>query len=248
MHWDATLYDDKHAFVAEYGRALLDFVPQGPALRALDVGCGTGTLTAELARQVGSVLGIDSSADMIRTARADHPDIEFQQMDACALPFEAEFDVVFSNAVFHWIVNQPLLHHGIRRALKPGGRLVCEFGAVGNVQAIGSAWSSALGQRGLSRTTAFYYPTQEAYKDLLRQCGFGEAHVVVYDRPTPLQDGREGLRNWIRQFLAADLRQLPPQEQTVALAEVEEALEPTLWDGQQWIADYRRIRAVAFSK
>lgn len=102
MQWNSTLYDQKHDFVAKYGEGLLAFLPENPAQAILDLGCGTDTLTARLAARGSRVIGVDSARPMVERARAQYPELTFEVCDALALPFEGEFDVVFSNAVFHW--------------------------------------------------------------------------------------------------------------------------------------------------
>ena len=101
--WNASLYDNKHDFVAEYGKGLLEFVPVNNNQSILDLGCGTGTLTAQLKELSKEVIGVDGSQSMIKRAQEQYPDIEFMVCDALELPFNRQFDVVFSNAVFHWI-------------------------------------------------------------------------------------------------------------------------------------------------
>ena len=148
MEWNSTLYDKKHDFVAKYGKGLLEFVPQNAKQTILDLGCGTGILTAQLAELCNKVVGVDSSENMIDKAREDFGDIEFKVCDALALPFEKEFDVVFSNAVFHWISDHDALLKNIHKALKPQGVLVCEFGASGNIATIESAFAEACNSLG----------------------------------------------------------------------------------------------------
>ena len=101
--WNAALYDNKHDFVAEYGKGLLEYIPQNEKQSILDLGCGTGTLTVQLNNLAKTVIGVDQSESMIKKAQEQYSNIEFRVCDALALPFESQFDVVFSNAVFHWI-------------------------------------------------------------------------------------------------------------------------------------------------
>lgn len=101
MEWNSTLYDKKHDFVAEYGKKLLEFVPKNDGQAILDLGCGTGILTVQLANLCNKIVGVDSSQSMIDKAKEQFGNVEFMVSDAIALPFENEFDVVFSNAVFH---------------------------------------------------------------------------------------------------------------------------------------------------
>lgn len=85
----------------------------------------------------------------------------------------------------------------------------------------------------------------EEYRKLVEQAGLHPELVMDYDRPTPLKDGENGLRNWVRQFFASDLSPLPGAGRIRILEEMESALRDELWDGTQWVADYRRIRVIA---
>lgn len=245
MEWNAALYEDKHGFVAEYGKGLLEFVPLDRHQAILDLGCGTGTLTGELAARAGRVVGIDASADMVRAARRRFPHLEFMVADALHLPFENRFDVVFSNAVFHWLTDHDRLLKNIRRALKPHGRLVCEFGAKGNIAAVEDAFARACGEQGLRYESPFTFPEADAFARLLQDNHFTPELVAAYDRPTVLQAGEQALRNWLRQFFADHLQAMGENMQEELLARAEELARPKLWDGRAWVADYRRLRAVA---
>lgn len=245
MKWNAALYDAKHDFVAAYGRGLLEWIPRNPAQTILDVGCGTGTLTARLLPLGSRVVGVDSSPDMIARARAQFPNIAFFVCDALRLPFEGEWDVAFSNAVFHWIDDHDALLASIRRALKPGGLLVCEFGASGNIAAIDGAFRQACRRLGYDPAPRFHFPTPEAFGQSLRQNGFCAVSVCAYDRPTPLKDGASGLSSWMRQFFAAELAAMPADAQAAVLRAAEDAARDRLWNGETWVADYRRLRAIA---
>ncbi len=103
MDWNADLYENKHDFVAEYGRDLLSHVPENPGQAILDLGCGTGTLTHALLEKSTSVVGLDASPEMIGKARQLYPGMDFRVLDACLMPWNNWFDVIFSNAAFHWI-------------------------------------------------------------------------------------------------------------------------------------------------
>lgn len=245
MEWNAALYDKSHGFVAEYGRSLVELVNRAEGQRILDIGCGTGTLSAELAAQGADVLGIDSSAEMVARAQAQFSRPRFAVKDAAALSYDSGFDTAFSNAVFHWIVDQGALLQGIYRALKPGGVLVCEFGAKGNVAKVRAAFNDALSSLGLPASREFFLPSPDEYSQRLRAAGFEVLHIGDYDRPTPLSDGEEGLSNWMRQFYAADLDATSPALAERVLASQADSLRPLLFQDGQWVLDYRRLRAVA---
>lgn len=245
MDWNADLYENKHDFVAEYGRDLLSNVPENPGLNMLDLGCGTGTLTHALREKSPFVTGMDASPEMIAKARELYPEMDFRVMDACRMPWNNWFDIVFSNAVFHWIPDQGTLLNKVCRVLKPQGRLICEFGAHRNVLRIREAFQGALREREFPVKTHFYFPTAEEYRNLLEQAGLHPEVVMDFDRPTPLKDGQDGLRNWARQFFWADLKGLPEIRRIRIFEKMEAALRDTLWDGSQWVADYRRLRIIA---
>ena len=245
MEWNAALYDKKHNFVAEYGKGLLQYIPEKPEQRILDLGCGTGILTAQLAEICSYVLGVDSSQDMIEKATEQYKKIDFRVCDALELPFEKEWDIVFSNAVFHWINDHNKLLQNIYKVLKPNGLLICEFGAYGNIAKIENAFASVLKELGYDYHPKFNFPTAESFGKLLTANHFFIDTIYDYDRPTPLKDSEKGLSNWIKQFFAVDLASFSEKEQDTIFHKVEELLKPTLWNGKEWIADYRRLRVVA---
>jgi len=238
----------RNDFVAEYGKSLMVHVDTSPGQQILDLGCGDGGLTAELAKHGAKVLGIDNSAEMIVKARFRHPELMFAEIDALALPYDGEFDTVFSNSVFHWIANVDLLLSEIRRALKPGGKLVCEFGAASNIGTMRQAFAAACARRGREYRERFYCPTPDAFFDRLKAAGFEPERVLEFDRQTPLPGGEEGLKLWVRRFLPDGLAQFSAAVQEQILTEVENACRPLLWNGGEFVVDSRRLRAVAFKK
>ena len=245
MDWNADLYENKHDFVAEYGRDRLSNVPETPGQAILDLGCGTGTLTHALLEKSTSVVGLDASPEMIGKARQLYPGMDFRVLDACLMPWNNWFDVIFSNAAFHWIPDHGALLKAVSRALKPQGKLICEFGAHRNILRIREAFRPSLERMNLPYKTRFYFPTVEEYRSMLEQAGLRPEVVMDFDRPTPLKDGPYGLRNWARQFFWADLKCLHEKRRVRIFEEMEKALRDELWDGTQWVADYRRIRVIA---
>lgn len=245
MKWNSSLYDDKHSFVSEYGKKIIGFVNIEREQKILDLGCGTGLLTKELAKKGAEVIGVDSSREMIQRAKVNYSNLKFQVEDAIKLPFENKFDTVFSNAVFHWILNQKGLLEGIYKVLKKDGLLVCEFGAKGNIRKIEDAFKKSIEAKGIQYISKFSFPSMEEYKALLETAGFKVKHIVVYDRPTILADGKNGLRNWILQFFSDYLEKLSDKEIEEVLMKSEEICQNTLWKDTQWVADYKRIQVIA---
>src|SRR5581483_11020467 len=142
--WNPALYDQKHAFVFEYGQDLLALLqPQANEL-ILDLGCGTGHLTNQIVQSGARVIGLDNSPSMLATARQNYPQLEFHLADAAEFSLPEQFDAVFSNAVLHWVTRAEAAVTCIACALKPQGRFVAEFGGKGNVRHIVTAAQSVL--------------------------------------------------------------------------------------------------------
>jgi len=244
--WDAKLYDDKHAFVWEHGVALLELLAVQPGERVLDLGCGTGHLTARMAATGAEVLGIDNSAVMIEQARQTYPHLRFEIADARDFSFDRPFDAVLSNAVLHWITEPARVLACVRRILRPGGRFVAEFGGRGNVKTIVTALDTAGRQLGLGAfPSPWYYPSLGEYAALLEREGLEVTFATLFDRPTPLE-GEQGLRNWVRMFAGDFVTGLAPEQGEEFLRLVEEEARAALYRDGRWVADYRRLRVVAW--
>lgn len=245
MKWNPELYQYKHDFVAEYGKGLIDYLPENRMQVILDLGCGTGTLTKELSMRADKVIGIDESEAMIKRAKRSYPDLDFMRLNACEMQWKSYFDVVFSNAVFHWIPEQKKLLHNIFEALKKDGMLICEFGAEENIGMIEGAFKRVLNSHGFEYKSPFYFPSAKEYEKLLEDEGFDIKILFEYKRPTRLRDGEAGLRNWMKMFFAGALAKIPDEISEQVFSEVENDLKVHLWDGNAWTADYRRLRVIA---
>ena len=249
--WDAKLYDDKHSFVWEKGKGVVDLLAPKPGERILDLGCGTGHLTAEIAAVGALTVGIDQSADMIAQARRQFPDLRFEVCDAREIPFIGEFDAVFSNAALHWIPEAEKVIQGVARSLKPNGRFVAEMGGKGNIRRLVEAIAGACRVVGLdsgAATEAWYYPSIGEYSGLLEKHGLEVRQAALFERPTRLEDGEKGLEAWLRMFRRVILDRLPAAEQDAFLREVERQARPQLFKDGVWELDYRRLRIVAWKQ
>ena len=112
FHWDAEEYAKNSAAQLGWAQELIAKLALKGDEFILDIGCGDGKVSAELARRVprGGVTGIDSSLDMIQKARSAFPataNLSFALKDAREFGFESRFDVVFSNATLHWVKDHP---------------------------------------------------------------------------------------------------------------------------------------------
>ncbi|HEY9676119.1 MAG TPA: methyltransferase domain-containing protein [Waterburya sp.] len=246
IEWDAELYDSKHAFVSQLGASLIQLLSPQKGERILDLGCGTGHLTQQIAATEATVLGIDSAETMIEQARKNYPTLQFVVEDATNLPFQEEFDAVFSNAVLHWIKQPELVVSSIWRSLKPGGRFVAEFGGKGNVQAITTAIHNVLHSADYA-TAAFnpwYFPSIGEYSAILEKQGFELTFATLFARPTPLE-GEQGMQNWLQMFAKSLFSIVPTEEQSRFMAQIEAELRPQLYQDGKWLVNYKRIQVRA---
>ena len=235
--WSSGSYLRHASFVPHLGQAPLELLAPRPGERILDVGCGEGTLTQQIAACGAVVVGIDNSGPMVEAARARGLDARL--LDAEALPFDNEFDAVFSNAALHWVADHDALLEGIARSLRPDGRFVAEFGGHGNIAAIQVAVRAVLERRNLVLPRQRYYPTVAEYTSRLVAHGFTVEEIALIPRPTPLATG---MRGWLQVFERSTLDRLGDDAETV-LDEIENLLRPSLCDvAGQWTADYVRLR------
>jgi trans-aconitate methyltransferase len=126
--WDADLYQSSHAFVWQQAADLIDLLDPKRGERVLDLGCGTGQLTARIRERGADVIGIDRSEAMVDQARQNFPDLQFEQDNATTFTLNWPVDAVFSNATLHWVKPPEAAVARVWAALKPGGRFVAEFG------------------------------------------------------------------------------------------------------------------------
>ena len=247
--WDAGLYDRSFGFVSAFATDMVDLLAPEPGERIVDLGCGTGTLTAAIAARGADVIGIDGDAAMVERARALHPDLAFEHADGRDFAIEGQADAVFSNAALHWMKEAPPeVIACVARALRPGGRFVAEMGAHRNVRIITDALYQALAEEGVPADAVdfpWYFPRTSRYVGLLEDGGFDVTQLHYFARPTPLDDCPNGLADWIVMFGRNFTDAAPPgRAQAVAERTVELTRERLCADGR-WITDYTRLRFVA---
>ena len=137
QHWNPEQYGKNARFVSDLGMPVVDLLSPQSGERILDLGCGDGALSLKLVELGCKVVGVDSSAEMIRAAHS--LGLDAHVVDGQSLPYDNEFDAVFSNAALHWMKEPEKVIAGVWRALRPGGRFVGEFGGYGNAATIFTA-------------------------------------------------------------------------------------------------------------
>lgn len=246
IKWDSENYSKNFSFVGKYGEDVLTLVDSREDGIAVDLGCGNGCLTEKLAEKGYTALGVDASEEMIEEAKKLHPDFEFLKADAAKFRLEEKADVIFSNAVLHWIDadKQEETAKNIFSQLKKGGVFVCEFGGKGNCEAVHSALEKAFEKRGLRYPRTFCFPSVGEYASLLEKCGFRVTYAVLFDRPTE-QKTDKGLENWIRMFIKIPFENMDEKLAGEIIDEAVESLREKLYIDGKWYVDYVRLRIKA---
>lgn len=173
--WKPQAYDQQLSFVSGYGKGLIEWLAPKPGEHILDLGCGTGDLAYEISASGARVTGMDASHEMIESAAAKYPSLTFIPEDGQNFTTATQYDAVFSNAALHWMRNAEGVIRSVHAALKPGGRLVAEFGGKGNVEGIYHAIRLVLlDSHGIDAATRnpWYYPSIGEYASLLEAHGF----------------------------------------------------------------------------
>ncbi len=208
-HWDARDYEKHSHGQKSWGKELIEKLSLQGTERILDIGCGDGKLTAELAKRVkyGQVVGIDNSREMIELAREKYPpsqfpNLRFMVMDARELSFSNEFDVAFSNAALHWIKDHRPVLNGVYRSLKSGGVFLFQMGGKGNAQLIVETFEKVISSvkwSGYFKDFKFPYGFYgiEEYKRLMKDIGFEVVRIELIEKIMEFND-IDGLKGWLR--------------------------------------------------
>ena len=234
--WDAGDYARVGGFVPALGQAALDLLDPQPGEHILDIGCGDGTLTRQIAERGATVVGIDNNVSMIGAAKAKGLDARL--MDAAQLKFGEAFDAAFSNATLHWVLDKERAARAIWFALKPGGRFAGEMGGEGNLARLREALDEELVARGYGPPTyaANWYPGAKEFTALYDQAGFRDIDAQLIERPTVLE---HGVAAWVTTFRSGWLdRAGVPHDERAAVAN---AVADRVGSN---IADYVRLRFI----
>jgi len=246
--WDIELYNNKHGFIYEYGKDLIKQLnPQEDEL-ILDLGCGTGRLANEISKSGATVIGIDASEKMINAAREKFSKIDFFVKDAANFQFKEPFDVIFSNAALHWVLESEKAIICMHNNLKKHGRLVLEFGGKGNVKIIINAVDKVLLESGYperAKIKKWYFPSISEYTTLLERNGFEVELAELYEKPTELTDSENGIKEWLMMFGMIFFKDLSTEVRNQIIDKVQNEVKNRCFINDKWFADYMRIRIIA---
>jgi trans-aconitate 2-methyltransferase len=231
--WDAADYFDSSSQQKKWGRELLSGLRLRGDERVLDIGCGDGKLSAEIAQMVpsGRVVGIDSSPEMIGFARDNfpphtHPNLSWEVMDAQELRFDGEFDLAFSNAVLHWVPDQGSVLRGVERSLRSGGSLLFQMGGRGMASNVVQVMMSLLSREEWGRyfhdfSLPYRFCAPEEYTQWLEEAGLRPLRVELVPKDMT-HDGRQGLAAWIRTTWLPFTQRLPEELREDFIAQIVE--------------------------
>ena len=227
---------------------LLALVRPRPAMRVVDLGCGTGELTRVLHErlQARETVGIDSSETMLaKSAAFAGNGLRFEQGDIAQFQPDHEYDVIFSNAALHWLPDHEALLSRLTRGITPGGQLAFQVPAnddhpthvVAAALARESPFREAIG--GYERVWPNLTPV--GYAQLLDRLGYREQmvrlQVYVHHLPT-----REDVVEWVKGSLLTDYEQrLSPALFQQFLAQYRERLLVQLDDSRPYLYPFKRI-------
>jgi len=193
--WDSVQYARTSDLQASVAKQLISDLAIKPDDNVLDLGCGLGNLTMDIAAIAtgGDVLGVDTSPSMIEQAKSNLqlrplPNVGFRVASASDVCLDDHFDVVFSNSVFHWIKGQQQTLESVHRCLKNGGRVGIQFPLLDATHPLVAVTQKAIqslqfGQRYTTWEFPWFVPeSPHGYANLLQNLSFQD--VVVRQRET----------------------------------------------------------------
>jgi trans-aconitate 2-methyltransferase len=248
--WHASDYSRQSGLQLAMAEEQLRRLTLKGAERILDVGCGAGKITAEIAARVprGSVLGVDPSRDMIAFASSHfglptQANLRFEVADVRRLAYRAEFDAVVSFNALHWVPEQGLALASIHAALKPGGRALLRLVPEGGRKCLEDVidemrqrarWADYF--RGFQRPYVHFAP--EEYRALAERCGFRVLRLVEEDQAWDFKT-REAFVAFGRATFVEWTRCLPESEWEAFIIEVLDLYQAVAADGPQEANTFR---------
>jgi trans-aconitate 2-methyltransferase len=243
--WDAATYDRIAAPQTRWGGAVLERLPLAGDEAVLDAGCGSGRVTELLLERLprGYVIALDASRAMVAEARrrlAPFGDrVAFVEADL-GRPFELPggviVDATLSTATFHWVPDHDALFRNLAAVLRPGGRLVAQFGGAGNIASV-KAIVASIGDGWLGPA---HYETVEATTERLTAAGFIDIDAWLQPEPTRFEPG-EPFETFLRTvILGPQVDRLPPDERAGYVHEVATRLGEPVVDYVRLNVDARR--------
>ena len=255
FEFDGEKYKSASSHQKEWGAKLISEFSFTGSEHILDLGCGDGAITFQLAEQVpnGFVLGIDASQGMIETAENTYKkdNLNFERLDINQLGFEEKFDIVISNATLHWVIDHKKLLKNIHNALRENGILRVNFAANGNCSYFYKVikevmQTSQYMEYFRSFAWPWYMPDIQEYKSLVEKSQFSEATVwgENADRYFP---NTEALVKWIDQPSIVPFLECVAENDKKAFRDtvVEKMTQDTIQENGTCFETFRRVNVSA---
>lgn len=228
--WDAGTYDRISTPQQEWAGAVIDRLGLRGDEIVLDAGCGSGRVTRLLQNRLpnGRVVAVDGSAAMVAEARGnlDPARADFIVADLAELELPEPVDAVFSNAVFHWILDHRRLFAALFGVMKPGARIEAQCGGEGNVARFYEALVEVAADLDLTDLEGFdphRFPGPDETAAILAESGFTDAVCGLEPRPVVPPEPREFIRSVC---LGAHLERIPASRRGELLDAVMDRLGP----------------------
>lgn len=220
-NWDAASYDRIGGPMTHMAQAVVERLDLTGSETVLDAGCGTGRVTRKLADLLpgGHVIAVDADPEMVALAAENLDDliaegrVELEQGDLTEYVPPTEVDAILSTATFHWISDHTKLFNNLFNVLKPGGRLVAQFGGEGNIAELRDLSQRLAHDPRFSRwfegwTPPWTYQGPVATAERLEAAGFTEIRTWLEDWPVVPDDPYEYLSTIV---LGAQVQRLPAE-------------------------------------
>ncbi len=231
--WSAADYAANSVVQQSWARELIAKLKLHGNERILDVGCGDGKVTAEIAHAVphGEAVGVDASPQMIEFARKTFPpsevrNLEFDVMDAREIQFLRKFDLLFSNAALHWVDDHQAFLQGAASVLKTGGRLIVSCGGKGNAHDVFLALRPEMRMKRWKQyfrkfPKPYFFYTPEDYEKWLPKFGFKINSLKLAPKDATYE-GRDGFATWLRTTWLPYVQRVPEEAREEFIAAVTE--------------------------
>ncbi|NOX33204.1 MAG: methyltransferase domain-containing protein [Deltaproteobacteria bacterium] len=230
-NWNAQDYKKHSQTQQKWAKELIEKLNPKETEDILDLGCGDGKITAEIASCVsnGSVIGVDNAESMIELASKQyptiyHPNLSFILMDVAQLSFKEQFDIIFSNAALHWVQNHKAILERIYNALRSGGRLLLQMGGKGNAEHIFSIVKDLQKKKEWEPYfNNFVFPWgfhgKNEYTQWLQKSGFDVKRVQLIPKDMT-HNGQQGLEGWIRTTWLPYIERIPEEKKDLFISEL----------------------------
>jgi len=250
-YWDAETYDKIGTPMRGWSRQVIEDLELKGDEVVLDAGCGSGSVTLDLWEKVkdGKIYALDSSVDMINKLRSTLDErgitnIIPMQADLTRFTLNEQVDVVFSNAVFHWIPDDNALFGTLARATKPGGRLRAQCGGRDNNKKLMAATREVekrepYSQYLASRVDTRKYRSETQAVEALQRNGWKNAKARVFPSAVEFPDVDSAVLYLKTIILQQQSSALPGEMGEQFLRDVID--EVIMVNGPPFVADYVRL-------